>query len=199
MLYSLVASCCVQVEKKYYAGMIDSLDPTLASELKKYDSILIGISHSKSRQRMPSSQGDRYNYLSRLYVFSPNEPFYLLARSGLFCFGFTGEQNATYYDEVLGSVGNDYNQLTKSKKLELNKATYDCPNIHFVNSIIEKTGDSDTLIISYGVNDCVVSCGMISFVSLDHDYLPFDNDTFCFVDMLYLSSHVLWRYQSNTL
>ena len=163
--------------------MIHSLDPSIASQLKNIDSILIGISHSKSRQRMPSSQGDRYNYLSRMYAFLPNEPFTLFARSGLFCFGFTGD-NIDATGHRGGGVGNDYNELTKRKKLELNKVTYNCPNIHFVNSIIEKNGDSDILIVSYGVNDCVVSCSTSLFA-----FLVLELIIFGFGDKL--SSHAL--------
>ena len=142
----------MQIAKKYYVDLITSLPPSSATELKKLDSVLVGISHSKSRERMPSSQGDRYNYLSRLYAFSTVEPYELVARSGLFCFGFPDDQDAKSHDV---GVGNEYNELTKGKRLELYGTTYNCPNIHFAVSIIEKEGDKNKLIVSYGVNDCV--------------------------------------------
>ena len=68
------------------------------------------------------------------------------------CLGFPSEQ-----DDIRSAVGvgGAYNNLTKTKKLELKKRTYDCPNIHFVDSLIEKVGDDSRAIISYGVNDCV--------------------------------------------
>ncbi|KAL7535019.1 hypothetical protein ACHAXR_008016 [Thalassiosira sp. AJA248-18] len=148
------SACCVRVAKEHYADIMHSLPPSFASELEKLDSLLVGISHSKSRGRMPSTQGDRYNYLSRLFAFSPVEPYDLVARSGLFCFGFPNEHDAKSHGV---GVGNEYNEFTQRKKLELYGATYECPNIHFVNSIIEKEDDESNLIVSLGVNDCVVS------------------------------------------
>lgn len=102
---------------------------------------------------MPSSQGDRYNYLSRLYAFSIEEPYDIIARSGLFCFGFPDLKKDAIGRSV--GVGNEYNKLTKVKKLELIGKTYNCPNIHFVDSIIDKAGDDSRVVVSLGVNDCV--------------------------------------------
>lgn len=111
---------------------------------------------------MPSSQEDRYNYLSRLYAFSNAEPYSLIARSGLFCLGFTTKEDTTTASLMhtgstseVGGVGNQYNILTQKKKLDMYGKTYDCPNIHFVDSIIDKAGDDSRVIVSYGVNDCV--------------------------------------------
>ena len=88
-LTSFERSCCVQITKKHYAEILSSLPPSSVSKLREFNyTVLVGISHSKSRNRMPSSQGDRYNYLSRLYAFSIVEPYDIIARSGLFCFGF---------------------------------------------------------------------------------------------------------------
>jgi len=106
---------------------------------------------------MPSSQEERYNYLSRLYAFSNDEPYNLIARSGLFCLGFTTDQDTTVHGHGSAAVGvgNDYNILTQTKKLDMYGKMYDCPNIHFVDSIIDKADDDSRVIVSYGVNDCV--------------------------------------------
>jgi len=144
------SACCVQIGKEYYEDLIVSL-PHAATELKVLDSVLLGISHSKSRSRMASSQGHRYNYLSRLYAFSTVEPYQLVARSGLFCFGFPNEKDTKRND----IIGNGFNEFTKGKKLEINWKSHDCPNVHFVVSMIEKESDKSKLIVSYGVNDCV--------------------------------------------
>lgn len=147
-------SCCVQIAKKHYVEILSSLPPSSVSKLREFNyTFLVGISHSKSRNRMPSSQGDRYNYLSRLYAFSVEEPYDMIARSGLFCFGFPDVKKDTIGHDV--GVGNDYNNLTKVKKLELNRKTYNCPNIHFVDSMIDKAGDESRIVVSLGVNDCV--------------------------------------------
>lgn len=100
----------MRIAKKDYADMIPALPSSVASELEKLDSIFVGISHSKSRGRMASSQGDRYNYLSRFYAFSTVEPYGLVARSGLFCFGFPDATDARGHDV---GVGVEYNELTK--------------------------------------------------------------------------------------
>jgi hypothetical protein len=175
------SACCVQITKRYYGDMIPS-------KWKELDSILVGISHSKSRGRMPSSQGDRYNYLSRLYAFSSVEPYELIARSGLFCFGFPDEYDAKSHGT---GVGNKYNVLTQGKMLELNGKTYKCPNIHFVDSIIEKADDQSKLVVSYGVNDCVVSlcCSIFFFANRPH----------CALLLTYVTSHDFWRWQRKIL
>lgn len=108
---------------------------------------------------MPSSQEDRYNYLSRFYAFASFAPYDLIARSGLFCLGFPGDGDAKS-EGIPGSkrgigVGGEYNNMTKGKRLDLYGKSYMCPNIHFVDSIIEKVGDDSRVIVSYGVNDCV--------------------------------------------
>ena len=102
---------------------------------------------------MPSTQGDRYNYLSRLYAVSTVEPYEVIARSGLFCFDFPNEKDTA--TTSFGSVGNEYTKLTQQKKLELNGKTYNCPNIHFIDSIIDKATDDTRVVVSLGVNDCI--------------------------------------------
>ena len=42
----------------------------------------------------------------------------------------------------------------KEYKLTIQEEEYDCPRIHFVTGIAEKMGDDETVIVSYGVNDC---------------------------------------------
>ena len=79
-----VPRCCVGIAKEHYADVIPNLPAPLASKLERLDSILVGIAHSKLHQRVPSGQGDRYNYLLRTYIFSAEEPYNLVAWSGLF-------------------------------------------------------------------------------------------------------------------
>ena len=142
------SACCLEISLEYYR---DLTSPTVRPELSKRGSIFLGIAHSKSRRRMESTQGDRYNYLSRLYAFSTDEPYQLLARSGLFCLGFSDKTDVA---TIIGAAEN-YDNLTKTKKLELNGRSFDCPNIHFVDSLISKATDDSRAIISYGVNDCL--------------------------------------------
>ena len=75
-------------------------------------------------------------------------PFRLHARSGYFCLGFAGE------DGTEGGVYNPHSVLTVDRKLSQNNATFSCPQIHFVSSLIEKVEEPETTIIGYGINDC---------------------------------------------
>jgi len=34
------------------------------------------------------------------------------------------------------------------------KRTFDCPIIHFVQTIVEKADDPSNVVIGYGINDC---------------------------------------------
>lgn len=133
-------ACCVLIDKVHYQDLLS--DDAILS----HDYVLVGVAHTKSRGRMPSSQGDRFNYLSRLYAFSTHPPYPLLARSGLLCFGFPRGEEAE---------ADPYAALTQSKRLELYDQQFDCPNIHFVSGIAEKVGDDSKIIVAYGVNDCV--------------------------------------------
>ncbi|KAL3778123.1 hypothetical protein ACHAWO_008075 [Cyclotella atomus] len=111
--------------------------------------LLMGFSHRKTR-KVPKK--DSYNYVSRVYAFEPKPPFNIVARSGLFCLGFANhgstDAEITQSDnEQLQGSANDY-------KLTIQQVEYDCPRIHFVTGITEKLHDQNTVIVSYGVNDC---------------------------------------------
>ncbi len=139
------SACCISIEKKYYEDFFPSLPVP--------KSVQFGIAHAKTYGKKPSSQGHRFSYASRLYAFSSSEPFELIARSALFCFGFTQDT------DLKGNVptGNRYSFLTynRTKYLELKGTTYECPHIHFVSGMTEKVGDPSRIIVAYGVNDCV--------------------------------------------
>ena len=148
------SACCVLITKAHYQDILPSLPASSISMLKQVNyTFQVGISHSKSRNKMPSSQGDRYNYLSRLYAVSTVEPYEVIARSGLFCFDFPNEKGTS--TTSFSSVGNEYTKLTQQKKLELHGKKYNCPNIHFIDSIIDKATDDTKVVVSLGVNDCV--------------------------------------------
>ena len=86
------------------------------------------------------------NYVSFLYAFDPRPPFKVLARSGYFCLGFSG-------DEESGMI-NPHSVLTRNRPLKQNNETFACPQIHYVETIIEKAGDPSSVVIGYGMNDC---------------------------------------------
>ena len=133
-------ACCVRIDNVHFRDLVSD------EAIRSHDYVLVGVAHTKSQGRMPSSQGDRFNYLSRLYAFSPHPPYPLVAISGLLCFGFPRGEEAG---------ADPYAELTQSKRLELYDHQFDCPNIHFVSGITEKVGDDSKMIVAYGVNDCV--------------------------------------------
>ncbi|KAL9187239.1 hypothetical protein ACHAXT_001342 [Thalassiosira profunda] len=126
------SACCVPIQWKGSDGTERNL--------------LLGFSHRKTR-RTPK---DKYNYVSRVYAFEPTPPFDIVARSGFFCLGFAGDssEEARQSDnEQVHGAANDY-------KLKIREEEFECPRIHFVTGIAEKMGDPNTVIVSYGVNDC---------------------------------------------
>ena len=89
------------------------------------------------------------NYVSFFYAFDPRPPFKVLARSGYFCLGFASEDA----DEEGGTI-NPHSILTHNRPLRQNNETFACPQIHYIETIIEKAGDPSNVVICYGMNDC---------------------------------------------
>lgn len=127
------STCCVKIKWK-------------AHDSDKERELLLGFSHRKTMQ---NPKYYAYSYVSRVYAFEPNAPFDIVARSGFFCLGFAtdNEKNVSQNEQVRGAAD--------KHKLKLWQQVFvDCPRIHFVTGITEKYGDEETVIISYGVNDC---------------------------------------------
>ena len=127
------SACCVKINWK-------------AHDSDEERELLLGFSHRKTHAYPKRLQ---YSYVSRVYAFEPNSPFDIVARSGFFCLGFaTGnEKNESENEQMHGAAD--------EQKLKLVGQEFDqCPRIHFVTGIAEKLGDDETVIISYGVNDC---------------------------------------------
>lgn len=120
--------------------------PILWSENGQTRQLLMGFSHRKTRK---APKKDSYNYVSRVYAFEPKPPFNIVARSGLFCLGFANPdaETAQSDNEQLRGSANNF-------KLTIQQIEYDCPRIHFVTGITEKLHDENTVMVSYGVNDC---------------------------------------------
>ncbi|KAL7541302.1 hypothetical protein ACHAXR_010795 [Thalassiosira sp. AJA248-18] len=133
------SACCVPIRWKEEG---DSAERTL----------LLGFSHRKTRRQPKAGQ---YNYVSRVYAFEPLPPFAIVARSGFFCLGFAplnGQSGAD--DEALQSDNEQVWGAANEYKLKIRDEEFDCPRIHFVTGVAEKMGDNETVIVSYGVNDC---------------------------------------------
>ena len=126
-------ACCASIDRVHFQDFLPSED------VAKYDHLFVGVAHIKSRKRF-------FRYLSRLYAFSPNPPYSLVARTHVMCFGFAeeGEMEADPYANI----------TRKKHLLDMFGQTIDCPGIHFVSGITEKVGESK-IVLAYGVNDCV--------------------------------------------
>lgn len=134
------SACCVSVQWK---------DKDDTSEGRR---LLMGFSHRKT-SKLKVSEVQQYNYVSRVYAFNPNPPFDIVARSGFFCLGFALNGNSGR-NEALQSDNEQIWGAVNEYKLFMNQKEFNCPRIHFVTGIAEKVGDDETVIVSYGVNDC---------------------------------------------
>ena len=128
------SACCVKINWKTH-------------ESDEGRELLLGFSHRKTRKGL--SKRLMYSYVSRVYAFVPNSPFNIVARSGYFCLGFAtdDEKNKSTNEQVQGAANNQMLKFGDQKFVE-------CPRIHFITGIAEKLGDDETVIVSYGVNDC---------------------------------------------
>ena len=138
-------------------------------------SYLVGIEHVKTPSQQPGNSGrnDAHggggggfrntvnvtanHYLSRLYAFAPDPPFRIIARSGLFCLGF-------------GPLSHPLVDATRWRTLVLGGSFQDCPRIHFVSGLTviqdnpssSSSASSASLLIAYGINDCVSAMARVS-------------------------------------
>mmetsp|Transcript_24233 Transcript_24233/g.52273 ORF Transcript_24233/g.52273 Transcript_24233/m.52273 type:complete len:719 (-) Transcript_24233:206-2362(-) len=129
-----------------------------------HESLLVGIGHTKvtwkpfySKAHVPQEKKDRIphtHYVSLFYAFDPYPPFHIRARSGYFCLGHAPLANGNELPPTEGGIFNPHSILTRNRNLQQNNITFDCPQMSFVSSYIEKVGDASKTIIGYGLNDC---------------------------------------------
>lgn len=159
-------ACCVRVDSEYYHDLLPSDDNATDNESwwknKNDGYVLVGVSHTKSRNRLPmkASQTGAFHYLSRLYAFSPRPPYQIVARSGLLCFGVGNEtMEAADADNVdvdpYATLFSKQESNGTTRMFEFQGQSYtSCPRVHFVSGISEKAGDPSKMIVAYGVCDC---------------------------------------------
>jgi hypothetical protein len=149
-------ACCVSFSK-------DDLHSGGTRSNQDGSSLLVGIGHTKvtwkpwySKGHVAQEKKDRVphtHYVSLFYAFDPYPPFTIRARSGYFCLGHV----PMIGDKVAPTEGGNFNPhstLTRNRNLSQNFETFDCPQMHFVSSFIEKADDSSKTVIGYGLNDC---------------------------------------------
>ncbi|KAL7533111.1 hypothetical protein ACHAXR_005048 [Thalassiosira sp. AJA248-18] len=129
-----------------------------------HESLLVGIGHTKvtwkpwyGKAHIPQEKKDRLphtHYVSLFYAFDPYPPFQIRARSGYFCLGHVPLASGNKLPPTEGGVFNPHSILTRNRMLQQNNMTFECPQMHFVSSFIEKVADSSKTVIGYGLNDC---------------------------------------------
>ena len=149
-------ACCVSLTRRE-ARQAEHIKLT-GRAWAKNDYLLIGVAHTSVQYRrwygdknVPAKEKamvPHTHYVSFFYAFEPRPPFNLQALSGYFCLGFAGE------DGTEGGMFNSHSILTFNRKLSQNNETFNCPQIHFVSSFIEKVDTPSTTVIGYGINDC---------------------------------------------
>ncbi len=129
-----------------------------------HESLLVGIAHTKvswkpwyGKDHIPQKEKDlvpHTHYVSFFYAFDPRPPFQIRARSGYFCLGHAPE---TFDDTLPSEEGGEFNPhsvLTRNRPLLQYNVTFDCPQMHYISTFIEKAGDPTSTVIGYGLNDC---------------------------------------------
>ena len=105
-----------------------------------------GAGHTKSTGRTVGMNIPKHEYFVYFYAFEPEPPYRPVARSGHFCFPFTKEDK---------EIDNRYFPLVHKRKLYLRDEIFECPEITYVSSFVQKANDESKAIVSYGVNDCI--------------------------------------------
>jgi hypothetical protein len=158
-------ACCVS----FSADELNSGDTTGRGGDRRNSGklLLVGIAHTKvswkpwySRPGVPQEEKDRVphtHYVTLFYAFDAYPPFKVRARSGYFCLGHAPPSPSGQGGELPpteGGVFNPHSVLTRNRMLRQNNVTFDCPQISYVSSFIEKAGDTSRTIVGYGMNDC---------------------------------------------
>jgi hypothetical protein len=108
--------------------------------------LLLGVSHERVHINKLDLVGEieQHSFFSRFYAMEATAPYKPVARTGKMCFGFPTPEEG---------VANPYATMNMVQ-LEIGD-TYNCPRAHLVTGISYKADDPETVIIGYGVNDCV--------------------------------------------
>jgi len=159
------SACCTSVKAKslFPISLQDTSQNTTIGErdlgINEDDEILVAIVHPKTKfpgKGLPKGITPN-TYLSRFVAFLPKEPYTIVAKSGMFCLGYPSRK-------LDGTTTKSENPLEFVQMNRLSFATkfYECPRIHFVTGMVDapvntannKT-ESDSVIIAYGVSDCL--------------------------------------------
>ena len=148
------SACCTKITAK----SIFPISNTLGTTIRENEELLVAIVHPKTKfpgKTLPKGVVPN-TYLSRFIAVLPREPYTIVAKSGAFCLGYPSQEKdgPAAASNSLGFV--------KMGPLYFGKQTLNCPRIHFVTGMTdtletleEESLDDGSVIVSYGVADCL--------------------------------------------
>ena len=158
------SACCtslkrssISVPKAAYEQNYTSHFSYNQSDIRDDETLLVAIVHPKTHfpgKKLPRGVVPN-TYLSRFIAFLPHPPYTIVARSGSFCLG--------YPDNGLDKISSKHNEssplvYTKMERMVWGEMAFsqDCPRIHFVTGMTDADNhENESIIISYGVSDCL--------------------------------------------
>lgn len=160
------SACCIQVQE-YQIPIAPSMRVHMNNVTNHNkdntninDTLLVALVHLKTKfpgRNLPAGVTPN-TYLSRFIAFLPNEPYTIVARTGLFCLGWPKD------NENLRDHRNYHNSILQNSQLTFGtESLANCPRIHFIMSMIDKPknhhhqdnlDEEELVILSYGVLDC---------------------------------------------
>ena len=159
-LHDRGSACCATIK----AGSIFPPTSIQNTTIEKFDlkvdeELLVAVVHPKTKfpgRSLPKGV-IKNTYLSRFVAVLPREPYTILAKSGMFCLGYSREDEKS---------GKNPLESVKMNRLRFADEPYECPRLHFVAGIVdaapsssetetEKSKSGGSVIVSYGVSDCM--------------------------------------------
>jgi hypothetical protein len=150
------SACCATIKANSVRSRIFN-----STGINDDEELLVAVVHPKTKfpgKSLPKGDEEvRPNtYLSRFIAFLPREPYTIVAKSGKFCLGYPERG----MDEVEGSTRSHPLEFLHMDPLSYGGVAHECPRIHFVMGIIDARPPedgkmSDSVIVSYGVSDCL--------------------------------------------
>lgn len=176
------SGCCTRIQKNQIPAITTKTTPSGHNKTNNNnndddddDTLLVAIVHHKTKPKIERAGGVKYMYLSRFIAFLPGEPYTVVARSGFFCLGNPSEEEMLGDNEEIPFDSKEFHKyFLKVSPLRMKNVTLpNCSRIHFVMGMIDKAktnrntnthpfdsngdteSESDSVIISYGISDCL--------------------------------------------
>jgi hypothetical protein len=149
-------ACCIRIPNMLRHTTIDP------------DYLLVGVSHTKITKwqdgllKTHNVSFTLRQYNSRFYAFEPVPPYRVMAQSGRFCMPYPSTEEAAENPNL---------PLIRNIPFVIG-TNYSCPYITFVMGMIETVDDPNTVLISYGMNDCGARVAKVSKTEISRMLFP---------------------------